>query len=172
VSRTLLTCVLVAILAVQFSTSPMLGFNSSCMNSECSVRAAASFPALIASMVLIAFVLVYTQKSGLRVDAIPVGAAERLAAFSIDFLVVLSAIASILTLPLLLAEAQVTSDFNWSFERDFSRPFDTALAFSSMLIIFAVLFAYFYAPCLSSSDRWAVSLELSRGRGSGRRKKD
>lgn len=143
-SRTWVFCALVAIFVAMFSTAPHQGFNSTCINDQCYMSASASLPALIASVVLVAFVTFYPQEVGTPMHVEPIKIWEGFAAFFIDFLVVLSATSPIATLPILLAEADATGSFQWSFERDFSRPTDASLAFPGVLAMFAVLFAYFY----------------------------
>lgn len=143
-SRTLVFCALVAILVALFATAPHQGFNSTCVNDQCFMSASTSLMGLVSSGVLVAFVVLYPQETGtpLHIDPIKIG--ERFAAFFIDFLVVLAATSPIATLPILLAEAEATGNFQWSFERDFSRPTDGALTFPGVLSMFAALFAYFY----------------------------
>lgn len=143
-SRTLVFCALVAILVALLATAPHQGFSSTCVNDQCFMSASTSLMGLVASGIMVAVGVLYPQKMGTPMHIEPIKIWERFAAFFIDFLAVLAATTPIATLPILLAEADATGSFQWSFERDFSRLSDGALAILGVLSMFAALFAYFY----------------------------
>jgi hypothetical protein len=143
-ARAWVLAVTVAILAVQFATSSQHGFQANCVNDQCYVVAATSLPGLIASAVLAAFVYLYPQPRHETGHTEPIKLWKRGVAFYVDFWIALSITAPAATLPLLFEEGRFTGDFRWSFERDFARSTDAALAVPAILIMFVVLFLYFY----------------------------
>ncbi|MES1156859.1 MAG: RDD family protein [Alphaproteobacteria bacterium] len=139
---------LAAILIVNFGASPHEGFNSTCVNDQCYMSASSSLVSLIASAILAVFTVFYPQKAGESERTEPVKIKERFAAFLIDFFIVISAGGPVATLPILLTEAKAVGRFQWSFERDFSRPTDYVLAVPGVFFMFGLLFVYFYVHLL------------------------
>ncbi len=142
-SRTWVFCALAAILVAVLATGPQ-GFNATCVNTHCYISASTSLVGLIASFLLAVLISLYRQKIGTPAPVEPVKIWERFVAFFADCFVVVAIISPVTTLPILLAEASATGSFQWSFERDFSRSTDAALAGPGILLMFAGLFAYFY----------------------------
>lgn len=143
-TRKLVFCALVAILVALFAAVPHQGFSFACSSNQCSMSASTSMMGLVAPGILIAFIVFHPQETGTPKHVEPIKIWERFTAFLIDLLVVFSVSVPIATLPILLAEAGATGNFQWSFERDFSRPTDAALAFPGVLWMFVALVGYFY----------------------------
>ena len=124
-----------------------VGVTSSCVNGDCSVEATSSLISVITSIVLLIILLRYSQISSSAVTNNPVRLRRRLAAVFIDFLVVIMITAPLASLVTLLIESIYTGSFQWSFEREFSRPTDS-LIILEIFVIFFLLFYYFYKHLL------------------------
>ena len=139
----LLTVVGAFILSASLS-GDHIGASSSCVNDECIVGASSSLGSVVISIAIIGM-LIFSPKLKTEVDPTRiVGVWRRLGAFYIDFLLVLLAIAPITVLPMLIAEAGHTGDFQWSFTRKFARPNDTIFVLPAVLLTFAALYFYFF----------------------------
>ena len=114
------------------------------MNEKCIVGGGSSLGSLIVSAVIISFLFLRSnQRTVIDTNAV-VGVWRRLGAFYLDFVLVLLAVAPIAALPLLLAEASYTGEFEWYFVRKFSRPLDGLFVLPSILASFAALYFYFF----------------------------
>ena len=133
-----------AVLAIQLTSSSQHGFTAQCFNDQCRVVAATSFIGLVTSAGLAGFLFLYPQLASDVFAAEPVKLWKRGIAFYIDFMISLSILAPIATMPLLLEEAHATGSFAWSFARDFARSTDAMLAVPSIIVMFIALFLYFY----------------------------
>jgi len=139
---------LLAVIIVVFFVSNLfagggVGITSSCINGVCSVEAASSLVSVITSIILLILLLRYSQISSSGVTTNPVRLRRRLAAFIIDFIVVIMITAPLASLVIILIESKYTGSFQWSFEREFSRPTDS-LIILEIFVIFFLLFYYFY----------------------------
>ena len=145
VGRLLAFLVLVGAFMLSASLSgDHIGASSSCVNDECTVGASSSLGSVIISIVIIGF-LVLRPNLHTSVDATRVvGVWRRLGAFYFDFALVLLVIAPISALPILIAEASHTGEFQWSFARKFARPNDTLFVLPAVFIAFASLYFYFF----------------------------
>ncbi len=121
-----------------------VGASSNCEDARCVVSASSSPISILLSVALTLFVLTYPQRTGAPDEIRVVGVWRRLGAFFLDFASVVLVVSSLAAVPVLIAEANFTGDFQWSFVRDFARPTDTAYFLPAALGVFLLLFLYFY----------------------------
>ena len=133
-----------AIFASASLSGDYVGASSSCVNNQCVVGGSSSVGSVIVGLVIIAFLFLRpVQPTLVDTDGV-VGVWRRLGAFFIDFVLVLLAISPIAALPLLIAEASYTGEFEWSFVRKFARPSDGFFVLPAVLASFAALYSYFF----------------------------
>ena len=121
-----------------------VGVSSAWDDSDCLVSASSSIGSVGMGLLLGAFVLFYPQRNASVDITKAVGAWRRFGAFTLDFMTVLLVTAPLLAMPILLAEAKYTGEFQWSFERDFGRATDMLYVLPSVVLLFVLLFLYFY----------------------------
>lgn len=140
--------VFILVLAVAFlitwASGGSVQVNSTCENSECLVSASSSWVSILLSIGLILFLVFYPQQTNLLDESKSVGVWRRFGAFFLDFLTVLMIITPISVLPILIAEGIYTGQFQWSFEREFSRQSDATYIMPGLILAFVVLYYYFY----------------------------
>lgn len=136
--------VMACVFAIAHFSGGQVGASSACLNSNCFVTASSSAESVVTALALAIFVALYPCKPGALDDDRVVGVWRRLGAFFLDFLAVLSVFSPLLVLPLLVAEAGVTDEFRWAFERNYARPSDTAYMLSATFGSFILIFVYFY----------------------------
>ena len=131
------------ILSAVFAGSGV-GASSYCGNSDCNVSASSSFISIVISMVMLALITRYSQINSDEVTSIPVRLRRRLAAFIIDFFVILVITIPLSALVFLVIESAYTDLFQWSFSRKFARPTDTPVLVVTIFGVYFLMFYYFY----------------------------
>jgi hypothetical protein len=136
------------VLAVAFlsiwASGGIVQLTSTCENSECLIKASSSLVSVLLAIGLGLFLFFYPQPANILDESKTVGVWRRLAAFFLDFLTVLMVLTPLLALPFLIAEAGYTGQFQWGFEREFSRPTDTTYLMPGIIIAFVGIYYYFY----------------------------
>ncbi|MDH5191793.1 MAG: RDD family protein [Gammaproteobacteria bacterium] len=120
-----------------------VGASSACVNNECKVVVASSIASLLLGISLGLFIFYFPRKHSITDSSNIVGLWRRFGAFFLDFMTVLIVISPIAVVPILIAEANFTSEFTWSFERDFVRPTDDIYLLPGVFGIFIALYLYF-----------------------------
>lgn len=120
-----------------------IGVLSECVNGACVVAASSSVLSTIIAGVLSLF-LVFPQREMVPDLSKVVQVWHRFGAFFLDFMLVALIVSPVATLPILIAEANYSGAFVWSFQRDFSRPTDFMFVVPGVFILFLALFFYFY----------------------------
>lgn len=126
-----------------------IGMSSQCVNSQCTVAASSSLLSVISSILFSIFILRFKQPKQLFDSEYTVGVWRRLGAFFVDYAAVLLVLSPIVSLPLLIAEASYTGDFQWSFYRNFTRSTDQLLFLPAISGTFLCLILYFYRYSIS-----------------------
>lgn len=117
--------------------------SSECVNHDCVVSAAASPASIVGALILLVFVSFYRQ-APFEKSPIAVGVWRRFGAFFLDYALTLFILSPVYTLPILIGEASHVGNFSWSFEREFSRPSDTAFLLPGIFATFVGILFYFY----------------------------
>lgn len=118
--------------------------SSECSEAGCVVAASSSLISIFLGIALALFLPFYPQLENRIDNTRMVGVWRRFGAFLLDFLFVLLIVTPVAALPLLLAEANHTGTFQWSFERVFTRPDDDSYLLPGIFAGFLALFCYFY----------------------------
>lgn len=143
--RGLVLLIFVIILFVSTGVSVgSVGFSSYCSNNGCEVKASASLISILLSVALFILLLTYRQHNFKINHSNRVRMLRRIGALFIDFMVIMIITSPIATLPILIAEANYTGTFQWSFEREFARSTDGIFVHPPILLTFFLLFYYFY----------------------------
>ncbi|MBI2398435.1 MAG: RDD family protein [Xanthomonadales bacterium] len=135
-----------ALLLSAMASSGRVGVTWSCVNSECLVAASSSALSIAISVGLVLLLLLIPRQQCAPASTRVVGAVRRLGAFLLDFTVAVLIASPLLAMPMLMAEANHSGAFAWSFERDFSRQTDSAHAVGGVGCVFIALFLHFYLP--------------------------
>lgn len=120
------------------------GFTSECSNGNCEVAARGSLHGIFAGLAIGVLVWLMPRKKTESWATEPVGVFRRLSAVYINMAVILFTLTNIVVLPILLVEAEYTGEFQWNFERDFSRDWDFLLTGAGVLFLFAAMFYHYY----------------------------
>lgn len=144
-NRFLVLVVVVGSFAVSASLSERgIGASSSCVNADCVVAASSSFGSILVALFIVLFVALFPQRiTGVDTSRL-VGIWRRLGGFFIDLILVLIVIAPLAALPILIAEAKYTGNFQWSFEREFARASDLIYILPGTVVAFVAWFCYLY----------------------------
>lgn len=141
--RLILAALLIAVFAIQFSTSSHIGLSAGCVNDDCQTTAGSSLWAIVGSIVLCLLVALYPRPTPLAPDDETPSITRRLIALFIDWFVLVTAGASVAALPLLVTEANIVGEFRWAFAREFVRPTDAVFAAPGIVALFAITYLYF-----------------------------
>jgi hypothetical protein len=136
--------VLGSVVLSSWAADGSVGASSNCENARCVVSASSSPISILLSVALVLFVVTYPQRTSASDETRVVGVWRRFGAFFLDFASVVMVVSSLGAVPVLVAEAGFTGAFQWTFERDFARPTDTAYVLPAALGAFLLLFLYFY----------------------------
>lgn len=98
--------------------------------------------AIVIFPIVFLLLLRWRKEHGAVLEHTHVGIIRRVAAFYIDLFVAMLAVAPVLAIPALIAEYQATGEWQWSFERDYTRNTDWLLAVS-MASLFVWVIWYF-----------------------------
>lgn len=127
-----------------FMSGGQVGAGSTCEGSKCITYASSSIWSVILSLCLLCFLIFYPQQKSIRDEEKTVGVWRRFGAFYLDFMVVIIGVTPLLAIPLLWMESTYIGQFQWAFEREYSRELDAYLVLPSIGVAFFVLFYYFY----------------------------
>jgi uncharacterized RDD family membrane protein YckC len=139
--------VFIIIVGLFFLSSSMSGGNvgvsSVCVNNECEIVASSSLTSLFLGVCLGIFIFLFPRKDSILNTTKVVGLWRRFGAFFLDFMSVLLVFTPVTVIPILIAEANVTGEYQWSFARDFARPSDNLYILPSVFTVFIVMYIYF-----------------------------
>lgn len=139
-----LVLVIGVVLLSSWASGDSVGATSACENGQCIVSASTSSLSIFIAAAIVAFMFLYRQQVTEFEDKKIVGVWRRFGAFYLDFMFVLLALSPLAALPMVFAESGFTGEFQWSFEREFSRPTDSSYLLSSIFSVFVGLYYYFY----------------------------
>lgn len=140
----LLILIIVSFILSAVFAGGSMGASSYCGSSACSVSASSSLISILISFVLLVAVCRYSQISSDEVTSTPVRLRRRLAAFIIDFFVILIITIPLSALVFLMVESIYADLFQWSFSRKFARPTDTPVLVTIIFGVYFLMFYYFY----------------------------
>ncbi len=138
-------------IGITYNAGSHVGVTSQCINEQCFVSASTSIISIIFGIGLIIYAIKF-PRAETTVTETNAGFWRRFSAFLIDFIALLTALASVVALPTIFAEYLHTNTFSWSFQRDYSRRSDLLLIIPSVLIMMTGLIYYFYKFTLSSKQ--------------------
>ena len=134
----------VSFYAITHFSGGNVGMSSQCINDQCIISVSSSLLSVVFGLFFALFVLFFKQcKHTTDIENV-VGVWRRFGAFFIDYAAVLLALSPVMSLPLLISEANHTGNFQWSFYREFSRDSDQIFLLPAILGIFICLILYFY----------------------------
>jgi RDD family len=139
-----LAVLVLAFIAMNWASTGQIGATSECHNGHCVVSAASSWVAIVVALGMGIFLALYRPRTQALDPSRVVGVWRRFGAFFVDFTSVVMIVSPLAALPVLVAEANYTATFKWSFMRDYSRPTDAPYILSAVLVMFGALFSYFY----------------------------
>ena len=139
-----LALVIGAFFLASWASGGSVGATSACENDKCIVSASTSLLSILVAGGLLVFLFFYRQQATEIDRKNTVGVWRRFGAFYLDFMFVLMALAPLAAIPMIVAEAGITGQFQWSFEREFSRPSDSGYLLPGIFCIFLGLYYYFY----------------------------
>jgi hypothetical protein len=127
-----------------WTSDESIGASSACRDADCVVSASSSLLSIIIAIGLLLFLVFYRQIACTVDSSKVVGVWRRFGAFFLDFALVMLIVSPVAALPLLVAEANYTNAFQWSFHRQFARPTDVMYLMPAIVAAFLALFFYFY----------------------------
>lgn len=141
--------VLFIVLAIAFILSGWAsggsnGISSTCINDDCVHSASTSLISVLISVFLLFLIILFPQYDYRPDSSRTVGVWRRCGALFLDFALFLLISAPFAALPILISEMTYTGTFSWAFQRDFSRPTDTAFILPVIFCGFLALYFYFY----------------------------
>lgn len=131
---------LLALIAAFAAMAPFGGGNFAmhCVDRNCEVMASSSAVSAVLGVVLLVALLSIPRRA-FELTGEAVGCWRMIAALFIDMMLVTLGLASVLALPMLLAEASYSGHFEWSFRRKELRPSDAPLAIGGTTVLLLAL---------------------------------